>query len=71
MDRETRDVLKLLDEIKRRPMPSGAVRLSRRYRTAVEAWEGRTSQRSGADKTWVEQAIMAYRRHYAAVRRSR
>ncbi|HJS56500.1 MAG TPA: hypothetical protein VKA01_00235 [Vicinamibacteria bacterium] len=70
MHRDTRETLKLLDGIKRRRVPSGPVRLSRSYLAAVEAWEGRTSQQSGADKTWVEQAIMAYRRHYAAARRS-
>jgi hypothetical protein len=45
--------------------------LDPRYLAAVERWEARPENRSGADKTWVEDALAAYRRHYARAERVR
>ena len=71
MDRETCEALKLLEEIRRIPIPSGPVRLSRWYLRALTAWEKRPAHRDGADKTWVELALREYRDYYRAVRRRR
>jgi hypothetical protein len=68
VDTETREFRKLLEQIRRTPLSRRPIRLSRSYLAAVEAWEDRPAQRSGADQSWVERAIIEYSRHYAARR---
>lgn len=71
MDQETREVLKLLDRMRRRPIPTGRVRLSKRYLEAVRVVESLPSNRNGADKTWVESALREYAHYFRSVRRAR
>lgn len=71
MDRDTREVLRLLDSIHRKPVPTGRVRLGRRYLEAVRLAEMLPSNRDGADKTWVESALREYADYFRSVRRAR
>ncbi len=71
VDRSTADALRILDGVKRRPVPTGPVRLSRGYLRAVRLLEERPEHLSGSDKTWVENSIEAFRLHYACARRAR
>ena len=60
--------LRLLDEICRTPIPTGPVTLSEEYLEAVRRVEAMPQNRSGSDKTWIEEAIRQFREHYQRAR---
>jgi len=62
------EVLRLLDELARRPKPDGPVVLSKRYREAVERWENLPENAESADKGWVLRADRSWRRSMASAR---
>ena len=47
------------------------IKLGKRYQRAIERLESLPENQSGADKTWVERAIVAWRAHYARAARVR
>ena len=71
MDPAQESAYHILDEVRAQGNPSGPVTLNRDYLADVAAVEIRHANQSGADKTWVRDAIEEFRVHYAAVRRSR
>ena len=50
---------------------SGPVTLSDEYRRLVEAADALPENQSGADKTWVFEAIRRFQQHFSRVERSR
>ena len=62
MDQSTAEALRILDEIKRTPIPTGPVRLSPAYLRTVRAAEDLAAQRDHKDKTWVVETIRRSRR---------
>jgi hypothetical protein len=52
-----------------RSRATAPVDLDPAYLQAVKKLEAMPQNRSGADKTWVEQAMRSWRRHYARVAR--
>lgn len=53
MDPSIEAALRILDEIKREPIPTGPVALSEAYLRAVERLESRSEFQAGVDKSWV------------------
>jgi len=62
--------LRRLDRL-RGSIPRGPVSLSPEYLHLVRACEALPENRSGSDKTWVEDCLRAFREHYARSRRVR
>lgn len=52
-------------------VPKGPVPLDPRYLAAVERLEAQPENQSGADKTWVEEAVRSVREHFARAVRVR
>lgn len=63
--------LRMLDEVCAEPIPTGPVELSPFHRAAISWLQSLPQNRSGVDKTWVEEADTAWREHYAVARRVR
>lgn len=71
MDAATERALQAIDEAvaEVRRMESGPVVLTAEYLHAVEAIERLPQNQSGADKTWLERAIVEFEAHFARARR--
>jgi len=72
MDAETRQALDAIDravDLVERQRKAGWPRLSAAYLSAVEAVERLPLNQSGADKSWMWQAVVQARRHFASARR--
>ncbi len=62
MDSDLQAVLKILDELE--PVPTGPVRLSPEYLSAVERVENHPDNQSGSDKSWVGKVLRRNRAHF-------
>lgn len=66
MEASDQTALKILDELA--PVPTGPVRLPASYLRAVKKVEDHPDNQSGADKTWVANAIRQFEAHYERAR---
>jgi hypothetical protein len=71
MDPSTEAALRILDEIKREPVPTSSLALSEAYLRAVERLERRAEFQAGVDKSWVVAASRRHRKMLARATRVR
>ena len=72
MDAETKQVLDAIDravEWVRQQREAGWPPLSTEYLSTIEAVERLPQNQSGAEKSWMWQAVVQARRHFASARR--
>jgi hypothetical protein len=62
------DVLRLLEEYARSPIPSGPMPLSEEYVQAVRRWEAMPENAERSEKGWVLRADRSWRRVMASSR---
>lgn len=65
MDRDTKEALRLLDEVVRTVPTHEPVELDAEYRRLIEAAEALPENQDGADKSWLWNRYSAYRAHFA------
>jgi hypothetical protein len=64
------ELLALLDDFARTPVPSGPVELDAAYLRAIERWEALPENAERADKSWVGRCQRMWDAHFARVRSS-
>lgn len=70
MDASAREALSLLAVLRASAIPAGPVVLSAPYLRRVVRVEALPANQTGADKTWVAQALSRFRAHYQTVGRA-